>query len=541
MSNIEMTLALPDQAAIFGLPAPVLAPKINNPFYEATELDKAGRGKDAERIYLKLLNNDFDNPAVLGALGMNYACAEKYGLAHALLQIALANLEELLPSFSRLGITPKDGNEGFSGNFLALKRSEMLNAIGTCYKNEGKSAQALAYFREAQKGMPPNPDLLNNIGTLSINEGKPEDALVIFDEAIALDPNHDQAHWNRSLAYLEQGDYARGWPEYEWGFSAHVRNERNYASTPIPAWKGEKGARVVVYGEQGIGDEILFASMLPELIADCELVVFECHRKLHRLFCESFPAIDIYPTREDKTLTWPNKHDGTSRYNFTHRIAIGSLGQFYRQSLDKFPGHPYLCPTSKSAETAKEFLSTLPAGRPNIGISWTGGHKKTRLEVRSVPLETLLPLLAQQANFVSLQYTESSDEITKFEAQHGIKIHQFPQGTHSPIYDDCAGLVSHLDLVITVCTSVVHLAGSLGTPVWVLTPSRPAWRYRLDLDTMPWYASSVLFRQAPGSIAWEPVVAEVADALANLLTSPKEIELETDTSPDETETRQEAI
>jgi tetratricopeptide (TPR) repeat protein len=514
-SNVEMFLDDPEKSVILGAATGKPQRKIINPFYEATELEREGKRKEAERIYLELLNSDFENPVIQAALGMNYAVAEKNGLAHLLLKSAYDNLNGLVDGFKRVGITPKSEKPGALDDFLKIKKSELLNAIGTCYKHENRCKEAREYFEAAQDGIATNADIQNNLGTLYINEGKPEEALVHLDAALSVSPDHAQAHWNKSLAYLENGDYERGWPEYDWGITAHVRVDRNYTKVPLPFWKGEKGARVVVYGEQGIGDEILFASMLPELIADCELVVFECHRKLHKLFANSFPSIDIYPTREDEIITWPTKSDGSSRYNFTHKIAIGSLGRFYRNKLEDFPGAPFLQPTPASELHWNEILAKLPSG-PRIGISWIGGHKKTRIEVRSIELERLLPIVSQNAQFISLQYTPQEDEIAAFEKKHGIKIHQFPEATYSAIYDDKAGLVANLDLVITVCTSLVHLAGSMGVPVWVMTPSRPAWRYRLDLDTMPWYNSALLFRQASGSLEWQPVIDEVAASLQSL-------------------------
>jgi tetratricopeptide (TPR) repeat protein len=517
MSNVEMFLDDPEKSVILGLPSDKPARKIINPFYEATELEKEGKRKEAERIYLELLNNDFNNPVVLAALGMNYAVAEKNGLAFLLLDTAFRNIDGIVEGFKRVGITPKTEAKDQLDSFIKVKRSELLNAIGTCYKHENRCDEARHYFELAQEGIPPNPDIQNNLGTLYINEGKPKDALVHLDAALAVDPNHAQAHWNKSLAYLESGNYEKGWPEYDWGITAKVRVDRNYTKVPLPFWNGEKGARVVVYGEQGIGDEILFASMLPDLMKDCELVVFECHRKLHKLFANSFPTLDIYPTREDELLTWSIKSDGTSRYNFTHKIAIGSLGKFYRPSLESFPGTPFLQPTPAAEAHWNEVLAALPVG-PKIGISWIGGHKKTRVEVRSIELEKLLPILKDRnAQFISLQYTPQEDEVAVFEKRHGLKIHQFPEAQYSALYDDTAGLVANLDLVITVCTSLVHLAGSLGVPVWVMVPSRPAWRYRLDLDTMPWYSCITLFRQQPDSVEWQPVIDEVAESLASLL------------------------
>lgn len=518
-TEVQMHLS-PDQNIALGLPNKT--PKVHNPFYDAVELERNGDRKGAERIYLELLNNDFENAVLLAALGMNFAMAEKNGIAHVLLTASYARIDDLLPAFGRLGITPKSGLDAKSTeDFIKIKRSEIENAIGTCWKHENNITEARKWFESAQTGIPPNPDIQNNLGTLYINEGKPADAFRHLDAAIAVDPNHAQAHWNRSLALLESGVYEEGWREYDWGITAKVRVDRTYTTpkqAPLPFWNGEPDANIILYGEQGIGDEIMFSSMIPELQDRCKSVVFECHRKLHKLFCNSFPSIDIYPTREDEVVTWPCDANGKQRYPFTHKLAIGSLGKFFRPDLASFPGTRYLSPTRASEDHWREELAKLPPG-PRIGIGWIGGHKKTRVEVRSLRLEEMLPIFeaGKGAQFISLQYTHQEEEIAAFEKKHGIKIHQFPEAAYSPIYDDKAGLVANLDLVITVCTSVVHLAGSMGIPTWVLTPSRPAWRYRLDIDGMPWYTNTVLFRQATDTVAWEPVVAEVAKELTFLL------------------------
>lgn len=513
---VEMYLDDPDKSVILGLP-PTAAPtpKVFNPFYAATQHEAGGNRKEAERIYLELLNADFTNPVLQGALGMNYAVAEKNGLANLLLNAALANLDGLLAGFARLGITPKSDKAGQEESFLRTKRSELLNAIGTTYKHENRIDEARKYFTEAQALIPPNADIQNNLGTLYINEGDPQQALTHLNEALRVAPGHPQSRWNRALANLELGNYEAGWGEYDAGLEAKVRVERTYSKQPLARWDGSPGKRLVVYGEQGIGDEILFASMLPDVIRDSKQVVFECHKKLHTLLCNSFPQIDIYPTREDEVLGWPMRNDGQPRYDFDAKIASGSLGRLYRPTLDSFPGTPYLKPTPASELRWNEALAKL-GRRPKIGVSWVGGHKRTRMEVRSVTLEQLLPILRQDATFISLQYTPCEHELAEFEAKHGIHIHHWPEACYSADYDDTAGLVANCDLVVTVCTSVVHLAGAMGVPTWVITPSRPAWRYRLDLDTMPWYNSVTLFRQQGSD--WTPVITEVAQALEGLLT-----------------------
>lgn len=522
--SVAMQLPDPEKRTILGLPPP--PKRIVNPFYEATELEKAGDRKNAERIYLELLNADFDNPVILAALGMNYAVAEKNGLAHVLLQKAYDGLPGLIDGFKRVGILPKGDDPKAMLDFMAIKRGEILNAIGTCYKHENKTVEAREYFEKAQAGIPPNPDIQNNLGTLFINEGKPEKAQEHLLKALEIDPGHAQAHWNLGLSYLELGDYEKGWKEYDWGIPAKVRMDRNYSKIPLPMWDGTPNRKVVVYGEQGIGDEILFASMLPDLLKDCPQTVFECHKKLHTLFSNSFPGIPIYPTREDEVLTWPVKADGSPRYQFDAKLPLGGLGHFYRNSLDDFPGSPFLKPSATAQAHWRAKLDELPR-RPNIGISWIGGHKRTRIEVRSIELENLLPILKQDANFISLQYTPAEDEIQRLKDKHGIDIHHWPEAVYSPNYDDTAGLVANLDLVITVCTSVVHLAGGLGVPTWVLTPSRPAWRYRLDIDAMPWYQSVSLYRMQQDSTDWGPVINEVANNLTTVIGAVKEAKGET--------------
>jgi ADP-heptose:LPS heptosyltransferase len=195
------------------------------------------------------------------------------------------------------------------------------------------------------------------------------------------------------------------------------------------------------------------------------------------------------------------------------------LPKFYRRSISDFPGKPYIFPTNASKEKwARKTAELFNDDKPVIGINWIGGHKKTRVEVRSLTLEQLLPILKMDAHFVSLQYTPCEDEIFEFEQKHGIKIHHWAEAAQNEHYDETGGLVSNLDLVLTCCSSIVHLAGSMGVPVWVLTPSRPAWRYRLDLEHMPWYGhTATLFRQKTGTVEWEPVVEEVASYFAELL------------------------
>lgn len=518
--DVKMEMGAKDNA-ILGIEPP----KKVSPFYQANQLDQQGKYDDAEKIYKTLLNDDFTNSVIMSALGMNYAVRGEHGIANVLLSRSLEHFDNFEAGLAKVGVLLKEMDKGGRDNFMRMKKSEIMNAIGTTWKHENKCDKARYWFEKAQSVLgAPNADIQNNLATLHINEGSPVKALEHLDLAISIDSKHAQAHWNRSLANLELGKYEEGFSEYHWGKRAEVRMNRNYSSTEIPEWDGSPGKTVVVYGEQGIGDEIMFASLLPEMIRDCKQVIFDCHKKLHRLFAASFPMIDIYPTREDENIMWPvmvgpdGKH--ISRYPVDAKVAIGDVPKFYRNKIEDFPGFPYIKPTAKSEKFwAEQLNAKFNDGKPVIGINWIGGHKKTRVEVRSMTLEQWLPILKLDAHFVSLQYTDGcQDEIAAFESKYGIPIHHWPQAAQSDHYDDAAGVVANLDLMLTCCSSVVHLAGSMGTPCWVLTPSRPAWRYRLDLGYMPWYGKTVtLFRQEHGVTTWEPVIEEVASSLGELI------------------------
>lgn len=515
--NIEMFL--PDPALNNLVGVPVGKKEVKNPFFIATEFDKQGRFDEAQRIYHDLLGPDFNDAVLLGALGMSYAMQGAQGVAFTCLSKALDLFDKrFADDLKKHGIKWKD--KPGADSFLTQKKAELMNAIGTCYKQENDITKARYWFEKAQNSLSKtNADIQNNVATLYINEGSPEKALAPLKKALEVDANHAQALWNISLCYLEMGDYEKGFALYHNGKRASVRSDRNYVNNgTTPEWDGTPGKTVVVYGEQGIGDEIMFASMLPDAIRDCKEVVFECHTRLKELFKNSFP-VDCYGTREDPQITWMHDPQGQPVYQVDAKISIGDLGRLYRKKLADFPGKRYITPTPASNLRAANILnSVFTDEKPVIGINWIGGVKRTRVEVRSLTLEQMLPILKQDAHFVVLQYTDCKDEIFEFEQKHGIKLHYWPELVTAEDYDVTAGLVANCDLVISNCSSVIHLAGSMGVPTWVLVPSRPAWRYRLDLDFMPWYGRTVrLFRQKHGTVEWEPVVDQVALALESMI------------------------
>jgi hypothetical protein len=195
------------------------------------------------------------------------------------------------------------------------------------------------------------------------------------------------------------------------------------------------------------------------------------------------------------------------------QVAMGSLPRQLRKSLDDFPRHHgYLRAEPARIDAWRKRLAVIGRG-PKVGISWRGGTYKTRSPVRSIPLEQWAPVLGiDGVHFIDLQYSDCGKEVDAAEARYGLRIHRWPEARED--FDETAALVSALDLVVSVCTAVIHLGGALGRPVWVMAPLSPEWRYGIRGDSMPWYPSVRIFRQ-PSRGAWGPVIEDVAQSLQN--------------------------
>ena len=420
-----------------------------------------------------LLTQNHDNAGLLATMGTLYLQSGRYGLAIHFLHAALR---------------------------ASPTQSEVLSNLGLAYKNSGQGEKCFKYLEQSCKH-DPNAEALSNFAGLFTQSGTPDKAIELCSRAIKKNPELVIAHWNLALALMESGQWDRAWDEHEWGLKRVkntnvMRTDREIGNAPY--WDGTPGKTVAVYGEQGIGDEIMFASMLPDLLKT-NTVIFESHKRLKHLFERAFPGMPIYGTREDHAISWPFDHQ------IDYRISIGSLGKFYRRSKESFPGTPYL--VAESAPKGDKF---------RVGISWTGGQKAGRVRTRTVPLSWWKSILNNtECEFISLQYTECEEEIALMEKQ-GYSIKQFPE-VKADDYYETAKLVKSCDLVISICTSVIHLAGALGVPCWVAVPSKPAWRYGVS-GRMPWYKSVRLYRQTD---SWIPVVERIGSDLDALLSEDK--------------------
>lgn len=378
----------------------------------------------------------------------------------------------------------------------------------------GRMADLLYRFEEAEmaykKSFDVAPDAprkaaaVMNLGGLYLTQGRWEESEAASRKALELKPGAWMALGNLGMACLAQKKWIEGWKGYEAIVGSEQRKQVQYANEPT--WKGEKRKTVVVHGEQGLGDEICFASMLPDLIKDSKKVIFDCDHRLKGLFQRSFPQARVYGTRwakEGSGMKWAPED-----CSFDSSITLGGLGRFYRTKDEDFTQRPYLKPDPDRVTMWKALFAKQ--GKPVIGIAWTGGTPWTAAKFRKASLEEMAVLLgSKDAHYVSLQYKDASKEIEAFnEAHPRIKVTQYPFGTLTQDYDDTAAMVAALDCVVSVPTAVVHLAAAVGTPVIALQASVPCWKFASKLPIPG-------VRFVPHNQSWGQTIADAIPLLAD--------------------------
>jgi tetratricopeptide (TPR) repeat protein len=337
----------------------------------------------------------------------------------------------------------------------------------------------------------------SNLGWIVSERGDIEQALGIFDRILAQDGSDNETRLMRAHANLKHGRFESGWKDFESRHASPLAVGDIHRFPRLSCEMDIKGVSVLVYEEQGLGDQVMFSSCVPDLVASGAMVTIQCDPRLKALFARSFPGCRVITRNESLPA------------GIDYKIAIGSLPGLYRNRLADFPFHQgYLQADSQKVLHWRSKLRSLGSG-PYIGISWRGGVQVTRQQLRSIPLADWEGLLDGPGQFVSLQYGDCS-EIESLKRSGRPNLHHWPEAISD--YDDTAALVLALDTVVSVCTSVVHLAGALGVKVCVLTPSQPEWRYLYQGDSLPWYPSVRLFRQHANE-SWQAVMSRLVGAM----------------------------
>ena len=360
--------------------------------------------------------------------------------------------------------------------------------------------EALAVCEKVLRLKPDYPEALNTRGNALLETNWIADALTSFTAAHALRPDYAVAHLNDGICRLLSGDLARGWEEYEWRWKSR---DAGRGFEP-PQWDGKQslaGKTILLHAEQGFGDTIQFVRYASLVAERGATVVLEVQPSLKTLLA-GLNGVSALVAR------------GDSLPSFDLHCPLLSLPHAFATTLDSIPADiPYLrSPVAGLAKWSSR-IGTLAGTK--VGLVWTGskGHKNDHR--RSIALARLLPPLAGAGvSLVSLQ-KEVGAEDRALIARDG---HLHHWGDDIADFADTAALVSLMDIVVTVDTSVAHLAGALGKPVWILLPFAPDWRWMLQREDSPWYPTARLFRQS--SLGdWDGVIAHVARRLSELGTS----------------------
>lgn len=473
----------------------------------------SGEYEKAETLVASSLGQFPNQPEIIWMYANVFISQEKYALAAYLLETIKAKFDKSAVYWMNLGIC-------YHKELQLPFAKECLETAVKLAKNDNEFAK-----------------IYSNMSSLYVQNNTPDKCIEYSLKALEYDPTELTAKNNAAYGYLEKGDWVNGWKYYMAREITHLpmhmqrtadRNyHRNYwIEGHTPLWDGTKGKNVVVYGEQGLGDEIMFASIIPDLIKDCNRVYFDCHPRLLTMFKESFPELDaIFPTRKSQTIDWP-----FNMKRIDYAVPIGNLGMFYRNKDSDFPGTPYL--------KIKDFKPTK-RDKFRVAISWAGGTKATRADYRYIPLDAWKPLFEMDnIEILSMQYTPgSTDEISKWVDSNNYEImvnKEFENKDRD--YDYFGRSCLDCDLIITTCTSLFHIAGALGVPCWVFVPDKPDFRLQVgDRTDIVWYNSLKLYRQNPGE-SWDIVMKRVCEDLKkhikqldNFNTKPEVISLTPDT------------
>jgi tetratricopeptide (TPR) repeat protein len=386
---------------------------------------------------------------------------------------------------------------------LALRpdNADALYNRGNVLRKLHRYSEALASYDRAIALRPSHADAHNNRGQALRELMQFDQALASYDRALALQPQNIMAHCNAASLRLMTGDFNRGWAHYEWRWLKQSVAASARHAFPQPRWLGGDeiaGKTILLHSEQGLGDTIQFCRYAPLVAARGAKVILEIQKPLASLMANLAGVEQVVV-------------QGDPLPDFDLHCPLLSLPLAFGTQLETIPSaNSYL---SAPAQRMSDWQARLgPRRRTRIGLAWSGNAGHERDQERSIQLSALQPLLDVDATFVSLQKDVRPDDMALLRARGDI-LHF---GDELGDFSDTAALTSQLDLVISVDTSVAHLAGALGKPAWILLTYVPDFRWLLDWDDSPWYPTIRLFRQ-DATRAWDGVVRHVHEAAAKLV------------------------
>jgi tetratricopeptide (TPR) repeat protein len=376
-----------------------------------------------------------------------------------------------------------------------------LSNLGTALKDQWKLDDAITCYARALAIHPWRPEFHTNLGLALQEQQRLEEAAACFQRAIELDPDYAEAHFALGSLALLQGDFANGWPKYEWRWRRPGNRPRSLAAEP---WEGGSltGKTILLHAEQGLGDTIQFVRFVPMIKQRAARVLLECQEPL-------------LPLLKGMQIDGLLKRGGSLPVFEVHAPLL-SLPYLLKLNMeDVVASVPYLHVTPEVAQGAQDALQSLSGFK--VGIAWQGNPTFSGDLRRSIPLQHYRAIAqVPGVKLISLQKGAGADQIQNVERQFEVVQLQGQWSEAIRTFEQTAAIIMSLDLVISSDTSIAHLAGALGVPVWVAVSFMPDWRWLLDRRDSPWYPTMRLFRQPmPGD--WDGAFSEMTNALRDEL------------------------
>ncbi len=499
---------------------------------------KTGRTGESKEIFVSILKEDNRNAVNHYNLGNYYLEVEQYEKAAVCFKDALQIDQTYFDAYLNLGLSLQKQrliDEAINVYQKALDitgdKADIFFNLAKCYQDKGVYEEAVALF---SKSVTLKPELrgayvniadifwkkkrkdeaekyyrlvsedetalmlyFNNAGLKMLSKKIFDKALRYFDIALTVQKDNPEIHYNKSHIYLLTGNLKKGWAEYEWREKRKDFPQREFSKPPLSSID-IFGKKILVYDEQGIGDSIQFFRYIPLLKKNNATVIFECYQVMECLY-KGFDFIDI--------LIQNNKKEPQIDYDY--RISLPSLPNYFGTTLDSIPdGVPYLFADKNLSGLWQKKIRDNEDFK--VGLVWAGSPSHKNDKNRSCKLEKFSTLFKiANTDFYSLQKGNAVEEAIQF--NKNIKILNEEIKTLS----DTAAIIDNLDLIITVDTSVAHLAGAMGKDVWVLLPYLPDWRWLENRSDSPWYPSMKLFRQSKQG-DWESVIKKVHSELISV-------------------------
>ena len=441
--------------------------------------------KMAENTYREIIKKDKNNLSGYLNLGSLLKRLQKYESSIEVYQSAIQNnikSNKLLTNLSSAYLESNQINEAitYASESINLDPNDQLAYINlsSCFIKNKKFDLAINYLNKAKKINENNPLLYLNYGVLYKNKNEPYEAKKYFNLCIKKNPNTAEAYLYKSLIELAENDFKEGWLNYEYRWYA----QKKRIESSVPFWEANSNyKKILIWGEQGLGEQILFGSILNDMIDKFDKINLVIDPKLKQIFKESFKSIKVLSYEDN----WKNE-------DFDCQLPMGSLGKFFRIDINSFNrSEPYLKIARSSEKKINQYLS--------CGISWKS-VKSIESEEKSINLNDLTPLfeLKDNLNFFNIQYSNIEKELNEFNLQNNNLIKNL-EGVD--LFNDLYGVASHLqnfDFIVTISNTTAHLSAALGIPTYLLLSNNIGrfwyWSNNINGNHL-WYKSVKIFRQ----------------------------------------------